>query len=293
MAWNRNSEGQPSPRPRRAGGRGNELPSALLVILAAVVLLAGGFAWWWARRGGDAGPSAPGSREGGLIAEATPAPAPASKAEPPAPTVNIPKNPGESGFTTNRFGSVVKVYRDERGILRYEGGARVPNPEDFKNPITIMSKSNLPVFRHRVDSEIATLLTMKPGGIIAGVVRYDGLEQDFLDSIADKIEITEEDSPRHREIKQAVIDCRKELIERVKNGESIVDILKESRRELQRLSEYKNEIGNTLRDMLNGPDVTDNDVRAAYEAANKMLEAKGIAPIKFTGILKRRQRMRQ
>ena len=188
----------------------------------------------------------------------------------------------------------LETYVDGNGVLRYKiGDGRVPQKDDFKNPIRINRTSCIPAFRHETESEIAMLITLEPGEPLVGEADYRHTRRDFVESLVDKIEFNEDDTPYAREIKQAVIETKKELAERVKNGEDIVDILRDARQELQRSAAYKDEIDDILREQLHDPEASDEDLKTAVEAANKMLTDKGIAPIKEKSFMMRRRKIGQ
>lgn len=198
---------------------------------------------------------------------------------------------------TNRWGEVVKkrkseTYVDERGILRYKkGNGRVPNPDDLKNPIRISTRGNMHEFKHPVENEIAALIMAQPGEPLVGEPDYSNMKQDFVNALIDKIEISEDDSEMDRELKQNVEELKKELAERVKNGEDIVEIFKEARRELRMSADYKQNLNEVVLEQLYDPDISDEDLETTMQAANKMLEDKGIEPISETRFLKVRKRM--
>ena len=200
-------------------------------------------------------------------------------------------------FRTNRWGEVVKrkkpeTYVDERGILRYKkGNGRVPNPDDFKNPTRISTRGNIHEFKHPVENEIAALIMAQPGEPLVGEPDYSNMKQDFVNALIDKIEIGEDDSEMDRELKQSVEAMKKELAERVRNGEDIVEIFKEARRELRMSADYKQNLNEVVLEQLYDPSISDEELATAIQAANKMLEAKGIEPIGETRFLKVRRRM--
>ena len=71
-------------------------------------------------------------------------------------------------------------------------------------------------------------------------------------------------------------------------GEDIALIMKNTREELQRLSIYKSEIESAFREMASKPGLTEEDVDDFIESANIMLDSKGIAPMTFGPLAKRR-----
>ena len=209
----------------------------------------------------------------------------------------LPKNTNAGTSTkTNRLGQVYKVdltktYTDERGILRFEGGARVPNPDDFKRATPVTQRRNIPRFNHRSESEIATIITTDPGSMLFGTPMYgENFDQDFLQSLLTPTEITEEDSERDKEIKELVSEIKKEMVERIKEGETPSSILRREREELRRLAQYKSHLLTEIRTIVSDKEYSDTDIDDFLLAANKMLESKGIAPIQNNAFIRNRQR---
>jgi hypothetical protein len=203
----------------------------------------------------------------------------------------------EVTYRTNRWGEVVKrkkpeTYVDERGVLRYKkGNGRVPNPEDFKNPTRISNRGNIHEFRHPIENEIAALIMTRPGDFLVGEPDYSNLKQDFVNALLHPIEIGEDDNEVDRELKKNVEEIKRELAERVKGGEDLVEILKEARRELRQSAEYKQNLDEIVQEQIYNPEISDEDLATAFQAANKMLEAKGIEPMSEKRILRARSRM--
>jgi hypothetical protein len=203
----------------------------------------------------------------------------------------------ESGNRTNRWGEVVKrkkpeTYVDDRGIMRYKkGNGRVPNPEDFKNPTRISNRGNIHEFKHPIENEIAALIMTQPGEFLVGEPDYSNLKQDFVNALLQPIEIGEDDNEVDKELKKNVEEIKRELAERVKGGEDLVEILKEARRELRQSAEYKRNLDEIVQEQLYNPEISDEDLTSTFEAANKMLEAKGIEPMSEKRILRARSRM--
>ena len=184
-----------------------------------------------------------------------------------------------------------EAIKDERGIWRYPGGQRVFDPRDRERAVKSPTKSNIPKFKHPVEREIATLLTVEPGMMLFGSPKYSAFKRDFVESLLEPIEITEDDSERDRMIKEEVIAAKKELAERVKEGEDVVQILKDTREELQRLAQYKRQIQALINEQVRNAENSDADVEDVFAAANKMLENEGIAPMSSNHIMKRRQQI--
>ena len=285
MAWNAPQSGKMPQRVKSNGGvRPLTLAGAALVVVAVVGIVS------WLIIGGEKPPE---KAEPPKVKKTSPIKTVAPDLE-PIKTVAKEEPPS---FRTNRWGEVVKrkkpeTYVDERGILRYKkGNGRVPNPDDFKNPIRISTRGNMHEFKHPVENEIAALIMAQPGEPLVGEPDYSNMKQDFVNALIDKIEISEDDSEMDRELKQNVEELKKELAERVKNGEDIVEIFKEARRELRMSADYKQNLNEVVLEQLYDPDISDEDLEATMQAANKMLEDKGIEPISETRFLKVRKRM--
>ena len=287
MAWN-GSTGRgerPQSKPRQPKRR----PRGLLAAVCGLVVLAGVCVVAWVMSGGEKPTQKP---DGPSKVKKTP-PVVSSNTKPAKPVAQE-ESPG---VRTNRWGEVVKrqkpeTYVDERGILRYKkGNGRVPNPDDFKNPTRISTRGNMHEFKHPVENEIAVLIMAQPGEMIVGEPDYSNMKQDFVNALIDKIEIDEDDSEMDRELKQNVEELKKELAERVKNGEDLVEIFKEARRELRMSADYKQNLNDVILEQLYDPSISDDELATAMQAANKMLEDKGIEPIAETRFLKVRKRM--
>lgn len=183
-----------------------------------------------------------------------------------------------------------KVYRDDRGVLRYKkGDGRVPHSDEEMEKYLVkhtVYDTGLPKFKHNCEMEIAVLLTLKPGEMLFGDIPRDRLwREEFMRSLMDPTEIEEGDSDEDREIKKAVEDAKKDLVKRMKAGEDIGQILSDTRSEMRRLATYKDELLQIARETAKDLS-TIEEVETQLEAVNKMLEAKGLAPVKDTAIVK-------
>lgn len=199
-------------------------------------------------------------------------------------------------IVTNRHGNVVQkkkpeTYTDARGILRYKNGnGRVPLADAHKYLIKSKSYSDgLPEFKHQVESEIATLITLQPGEMLIGDMPHGkAFERDFINSLMEPVEILEDDTEEDKKLKQDVEAIKHELAERLKQGENVGEILQETRDELRRMASYKNDVMAMVREQIMENAQTTDDVDAYYEAMNKMLESKGIEPVKMSGLMRRK-----
>lgn len=222
------------------------------------------------------------------------------EAVPPAPAVppkvEQPK-PEPVQMVTNRHGKVVQrkkpeTYVDAAGVERYvKGNSRVPlkNPEKYLVK-SVVHPNAYPDFKHDSENEIANLLTIENGGMIFGDREYDKrFEQDFLQALMEPVEINEDDSENDRLIKENVEAAKKEIAQRIKNGENLGDILTAEREEIRRLAQYKQQMEDIFHERLASGEInTEQGLDDFCKAINTMLESKGIEPFKISGLMRRR-----
>ena len=135
-------------------------------------------------------------------------------------------------------------------------------------------------FRHEAERSIAHLLLAEPGeGMLGdGESLYANFNEEFRESLKDEIVFDDEDTPSQRELKAAMIDIRKELVERMDRGEDLAKVMVETRRQLQELALYKDELAAQVEKLKKDGTLTKQDRLDLLEAANQMLEDRGIKP---------------
>lgn len=148
------------------------------------------------------------------------------------------------------------------------------------------------IFDHSTDNEFAVILTLQPGeSLIGGPIRHGkNYEESFRESLKTPIIVNEDDSDEVKALKRAVIEARLQMKEALDRGEDIKKIIADSYEEAQKLAIYKD----TLREQVNAAskeeNMTDEELDDLITAANQMLEAKGIAPMKFGALTRARIR---
>ena len=147
------------------------------------------------------------------------------------------------------------------------------------------------IFDHSTDNELAAILTLRPGqSLIGGPIRRGDYKAEFLKSIETPIVVHKDDPEDLQEVKRAVIDARLLIKEAIDRGEDPVEIIKEAYEEAQKLALYKDDIRREVMNMAKDGDYTDQEVDDLIEAANKMLESKGIEPMNLGPVMKARLR---
>ena len=254
-------------------------------LLAALVVVVGGVLAFYFICGQSEsvapGASHPVEKKRGKIAETTPAkPTAKPKAEKPKPKAAAPVEKPHPKIPT---------YRDERGILRYEGGARAPDPTRKVNPPLNIHAHERKIFKHNAEEHIAIVLGMKIGEPVIGDFTYDDrFVKSFKESLDEPIEILDTDSEQDREMKEAVIETKKELKERMDAGEDVAQIMNDTMDEFRRLGRYRHELQVQLAEIRNDTEkYSDQDVADFTAAANQMLEKEGIPPIKMPRLVMR------
>lgn len=214
-----------------------------------------------------------------------PAPTPIARkrsppATKPAPVRAVPTRTGERQQETDGKRQNLKTYRDERGILRYEGGLRVPGQRPLAKPIQLGSHQPR-VFRHPAEEHISWLLDMKIGEPIIGDYTYgEAFTKSLRESLEEPVEILDTDDPHTRELKAAVQETKEELRTRMKAGEDAAKVMNDTMNEFRRLARYRHELQARIHEIRADTEkYTDEDVENFTKAANEMLRREGLPPL--------------
>ena len=287
MAWNRPSEnGEAVSRPlqKRSGDR-FPLKGA---IIGAVVVLSAAVAAWWLWPSEETRQDAASTKKN-LIKEVTPAiTTNAVVKEKTAlqkryPALNIPDD-WDKPYPPQAYWPDGRLKEHSRYVKVITNAVR-------KSKALVES-----TFADSAERELAHLLLHDPGKMIRGRHVYDQrFVAKFLASLDKPIVIEPEDSPRIAEVKQAVIEAKKELKARHDAGEDIAEVLNQSMADLKELSHYRQEIDNQILQIRKekGDSLTDKDYQDLIGAANKMLEDRGCSPIRDQDLIIRRLRLHQ
>ena len=276
MAWNRPKESGETITRSLQKRSGDRFLAKGTIAGAIVVLGAGIAAWlmWPAEKRGDVTSST--KKE--LIHEVTPATAP-----------KVAEKQEKKPFKDLSREEQLKYYRDKYGDNIPENLKNVvyflehPAQREFKMP-----KSKYAIFRHPSERSIAGLASMEPGRWMMRAPKYDErFDRDFLEAVLDPISISDDDTDEDRKLKQIVIDSKKELIARIKQGERASDVMNETAQQLYKLGQFKRDLENEIRKVKNDATASDDDYQIAVEAANKLLESKGLPPMRMPSLLMR------
>ena len=158
------------------------------------------------------------------------------------------------------------------------------------NSATASIKGKYEIFDHHCENEIAGFMAMEPGQGLVGTPRYNGrFTRDFLESLKTPIVVSKDDSPEDAALKRAVIQAKIDLKAAYDRGEDIEQIMLDTRKEMQDLARYKQELKQQLHEVVKGKgEMTTQEMEDLVNAANQMLDAKGIAPMTFGPLTRRK-----
>lgn len=189
-----------------------------------------------------------------------------------------------------------ETYKDENGVLRYKnGGARVYDPSRPTQKVSLMTANepDLP-FHYRSELEIARFIIIPPGEPMFGERAYDdAFVRDFEASLKEPIIVTKDDSEEDAELKRAMIEVKTEIMDRVRAGETVKDILESNRTEMRKLAQYKRDLQLEVFNAATDPTKTPEDIDDMLGAANTLLQEKGLKPIGCKALLKANLRRSQ
>lgn len=144
-------------------------------------------------------------------------------------------------------------------------------------------------FKYNAERQVAHLLMVEPGeGMLGdGESLYSDFDKEFKESLKEEITFDEKDTPEQRELKEAMIDIRAELIDRMNKGEDLSKVMIETRKQLQELALYKDELNDRIEELKKDGNLSKQDRLDLLEAANEMLKERGIQPFLIPSSLQR------
>lgn len=295
MGWNGSGGGSTPVKPKgkyppseasfakQSGYRGAKKPSPVRGIVAGLVVVAAVYVAYFAFFSGSEKPQkVVEQKKPKAIKEVTPAPAPKEvfdtdkDSSPPTPKTKPTKS-----------------FEVVNGMIMLSNGKIVPTNKIAKvhTRASDIRRAKFAIFEHSTDNEFAALLTLPPGkSLIGGPIRHADYKADFLKSLETPIIIKQDDSDEDKELKRSVIEVRKEIKAAIDRGEDPVVIIKAAYEDAQKLEMYKQDIETQMRNIAKEGEYSDQDIEDLISASNRMLEEKGIAPMKLTPFAKERLR---
>lgn len=247
-------------------------PSALKGALAGFVIIFGiGVIVFFMLTGNDAKPKANTEKGAGLIKEVKPAVAAPTNVE-PAKEVPYWERPTTNGLTKMQ-------------LMKWKH--RHMPPAKYTNDTALVAQK-YEIFRYESENRIAAYLSMVPGNTLVGTPRFDQrFKDDFLKSLEEPIIISETDSEEDKALKKLLRETKVDLKLRMDEGEDLCQIMTDTHKELQKMAAMKREFSQELKKLGRDENASAQDVEDYLSAANKLLEKKGVSPIKLTPLSKR------
>ena len=136
------------------------------------------------------------------------------------------------------------------------------------------------VFAHSAEHEIARLLSIEPGRFFVGGGNYGPrFVESFVKSIEQPTLPTADDEEETRALKKLVNEVKADLKAKMDAGEDIVQIMKDTERELRSLSMLQQNMQKELVALRLDESVSEQDYYDYVDAANKMLQERGMKGI--------------
>lgn len=268
MGWNqpKNSEANTSDSPQ------NKTKAPLVRgLVAAVIVVAGAVCCWHFLTSKTQQATDPKKETKQKIADVA-----SSKATLPQSTEKARQELAKDTLQSDPTGKVARIRKQQAELAK-----------------VIARKSTRPkapyaIFKHPSENRIAGLLMCPPGTPVLVPPNYSHrFVEDFKKSCQEPIVINQEDSDYVKGLKQSMIDCKIDLCNRMAKGEALEDILSSAHLELQKLSQFKQDIEWMVREEIRTKAQSAEDVDSYIDAANRLLESKGIAPIRDNPVVRR------
>ncbi len=281
MAWNGSNGSAMSAKPVKK----TRAPSALRGLVAGVVVVAVAAIGLFFALSGRKNEAKPVTMDlnPGRIVEVEPAPAPkaveVAEEKKPKHVIEIKTLPD---------GRLMK-YRDGKPAWLYPRKPLSAHP--ITNGLNRVKTFEEKVFKNPADVEIAWLLNTEYGESLVGDYDYHRakFEKKFLEAMKEDIVIAPEDDEATRSLKEGVIAARKDLMQRYRQGEDIAKIMSDTRKELQEIGMYRDELAAEVRKIMKDDKdgkLGEQDAEDLLSAANKMLEERGAKPIAMPAFFK-------
>ena len=197
-----------------------------------------------------------------------------AEAAKPVPRIRVKPGPGNTGYSHIDYG-----------------------PIQTNKPIKARQWIADRCFPCTTDRKIAGFLLMTPGDSVIGEYEnyYKNFNKQFLRSLETPIIIEETDTAEEKELKEAVRDMRKELKDRLDAGEDLEKTMKDTWYQMKELAAYKEDLEKQVKQIFKEKrgKLSDQDMADLINAANEMLDSRGVSRLAMPSFLSRRLKMQQ
>jgi len=161
----------------------------------------------------------------------------------------------------------------------------------LKHPPKQNFKVNVPFdyLRHPSEQQVASLMAVEPGTYFVINPNYgQDFDDDFATASQNGTEVGKDDGDEIRVVKENVAAVMKDLARICREeGKRPSQVMAEYADSLYSLGQFQRDIEEDLQKIYEAPEYSDEDVKDFCEAANKMLEEKGIAPMPYPDLTER------
>ena len=181
-----------------------------------------------------------------------------------------------------------------------------PKPTSTATPGMPWSNKPPRVIKHRAsdikprrfvyDSEelIADLLEIEPGTLMFGELPYGKrFNEDFKQAIMQKVKINPEDDEYTKELKRQVQAVKDDFKQILIDGGDVGEEMRKARNELKELGMFKESLRRELFELRKSGEYSSDDMKDFITAANKMLETKGLQPLKVPRVFLRNLELKE
>lgn len=149
-------------------------------------------------------------------------------------------------------------------------------------------------FEFDAEEDIASLLEVEPGTPMYGEIPFGKRFKDSLvNSFMTPVEIKPTDDEYTKELKRQVQEVKDEFKELVLNGGDPAEEMRKARQQLIELGQYRTSLLQELNQLRKSGECTAQDMLDLQEAANKILESKGVKPIELPKVLIRNMELKE
>ena len=264
IADGRSGKGTASPMGREGAGDSKRTTARWVAVAVLIVAVAGGVWWWSGGRGAAAPAEAPAKPKVEKPKTVKP------KANTPAPKQAATPTPRPAPFKAKT--KPEKTAEVEPPEIAQE---RILSHYSAINPKLVRDHE---LFKHDSDIMIADVITARPGERLIDLELDRDFDRKFAASLSEPIAPHEKDTDEDRRVKDAVTQTRQILAERMAAGESPAKVIREARRDLNKIADYRDLLESELHKLADTEDEAYLDSFVAE--ANKLLDEYGAFHLK-------------
>lgn len=276
-----------SPQKKIAAADSSKRPYQRGLLAGIVIVILGGATVWWFV--GGRGVARPAADDG----EGTRRPTTIAVAKPQIATNAASTIPVKAG----KKAEIRKLPNGQ--IMKYVDGKKAwmfPR-DDYHGPVYTSGVHRVKplediTFKNQADRKIAALLLVEPGETLDPPYYDKTFTRAFLRSLNEPELPTSEHTDEQKELIRAVAEVKGDLKARYDAGEDIMQVLCDAQENLRQLGAHKEELEAQVHQYAKDGEASAEDVEMYVEAANLMLEKRGLPKMKITGFIKHQFRVK-